>query len=215
MSGTSWICRGSNGGSDEPCTLTQPIVNGRCGIGSGTNFGDCSAGTSSGNTNPWTCAGSNGGVDVTCEFGVCNDTTTPHCDVGDFENITGTLEWRCEGNIDNTLVDNATCVIAVCGRTQGTCDEGTGNGINPWTCAGGAGHGTADDVNCYVGACGTADDPGARHWLHGRRLGTRRRYRHRGLVGLQGQLPRPGYHDGRYPMHPGAPHLRSDARDLR
>ena len=159
VSGTSWICRGSNGGSDEPCTLTQPIVDGRCGIGSGTNFGDCSAGTSSGNTNPWTCDGSNGGVNVTCEFGVCNDTTTPHCDVGDFENITGTLEWRCEGNIDNTLVDNATCVIAVCGRTQGTCDEGTGNGINPWTCAGGANHGTADDVNCYVGACGTADDP--------------------------------------------------------
>ena len=160
VSGTSWICEGSNGGSDEPCTLTQPIVDGRCGTGSMTTIGDCSAGISSdpsGNTNPWECRGINGGVDVTCEFGVCNDTTTPHCDVGDFENILGGTSWRCEGNIDNTLVDNATCVIAVCGRTQGTCDEGTDNGINPWTCAGGADHGTADDVNCYVGACGTAD----------------------------------------------------------
>ena len=159
VSGTSWICQGINGGNDEPCTLTQPIVNGRCGTGSGTNIGDCSAGTSSGTTNPWTCDGINGGVDVTCEFGVCNDTTTPPCDVGDFENITGTLEWRCEGNINNTLVDNATCVIAVCGRTQGTCDEGTASGnTNPWTCAGGADHGTADDVDCDVGACGTADN---------------------------------------------------------
>ena len=159
VSGTSWICQGSNGGNNANCTLTQPIVNGRCGTGSGTNFGDCSAGTSSGNTNPWTCDGINGGVDVTCEFGVCNDTTTPPCDVGDFVNITGTPEWRCEGNIDNTLVDNATCVIAVCGDTQGTCDEGTSSGTtNPWTCEGGANYGTADDVNCYVGACGTADN---------------------------------------------------------
>ena len=160
VSGTSWICEGSNGGSDANCTLTQPIVDGRCGTGSGTNIGDCSAGTSSGTTNPWTCDGINGGVDVTCEFGVCNDTTTPHCDVGNFVNITGTPEWRCEGNINSTLVDNATCVIAVCGRTQGTCDQGTSSGnTNPWTCEGGAGHGTADDVNCDVGACGTADDP--------------------------------------------------------
>ena len=159
VSGTSWICQGSNGGNDEPCTLTQPIVNGRCGTGSGTNIGDCSAGTSSGTTNPWTCDGSGGGVDVTCQFGVCNDTTTPPCDVGSFVNITGTPEWRCEGNIDSTLVDNATCVIAVCGDTQGTCDQGTSSSnTNPWTCEGGANHGTVDDVNCYVGACGSADN---------------------------------------------------------
>ena len=160
VSGTTWNCLGINSGNNASCTLINPSVNGVCGQ---PNIGDCSVGVSSdpsGNTNPWDCAGSNGGTDATCYHGECgaaNNTCVPG--IGNPNNIIGSAEWLCEGNIAGNA-DDTRCVIAVCGDTQGTCDEGTRSAnTNPWDCTGGAGSSALDDdLNCHVAVCGTADD---------------------------------------------------------
>ena len=156
VSGPTWNCIAQGTGNDVMGCVE--IVNGRCGR---PNIGDCADGVSSdpsSNTNPWVCAGSNGGADATCYHGECgaaNNTCVPG--IGTPNNIVGSAEWLCEGNIAGNA-DDARCVIAVCGDTQGTCDEGTASvNNNQWTCEGGASHSTADDVDCFVGACGTAD----------------------------------------------------------
>ena len=158
VSGPTWNCIAQGTGNDVMGCVE--IVNGRCGR---PNIGDCADGVSSdpsGNTNPWVCAGSNGGTDATCYHGECgaaNNTCVPG--IGTPNNIVGSAEWLCEGNIAGNA-DDTRCVIAVCGDTQGTCDEGTRSGnTNPWDCTGGAGSSTLDDdLNCHVSVCGTADD---------------------------------------------------------
>ena len=157
MTSTTWNCLGINSGNNASYTLINPSVNGVCGQ---PNIGDCSVGTSSGTTNPWTCQGSNGGANATCYHGECgaaNNTCVPG--KGTPNNIVGSAEWLCEGNIVGNA-DDTRCVIAVCGDTQGTCDEGTPSGnTNPWDCTGGAGSSALDDdLNCHVAVCGTADD---------------------------------------------------------
>ena len=154
VSGTTWNCLGINSGNNASCTLINPSVNGVC----GTSIGTCrSPAAAIGTTSPWTCPGSNGGTDATCVFGEC-DGANNTCVQGTPNNIVGSAEWLCEGNIPGSTADNARCVIAVCGDTQGTCDEGTASvNNNQWACEGGASHSTADDVDCFVGACGTAD----------------------------------------------------------
>ena len=151
--GPTWNCLGVNGGSDAlGCTA---VVHGTCGRGSSTVPGDCNSGTPSGTTNPWTCQGSGGGVDVECRIGACG-TDANTCAVGGYENILGGTSWRCEGNIDLTIVDEPVCIVAECGDTQGACAEGNPSGnTNPWTCAGPNG---GVDATCEVGLCGTADD---------------------------------------------------------
>ena len=150
--GITWNCLGINGGNDV--MGCRAIENGVC----GTSIGTClSTAAAIGTTSPWTCPGSNGGTDATCVFGEC-DGANNTCVQGTPNNIVGSLEWLCEGNIAGSTADNARCVIAVCGDTQGTCDEGTASvNNNQWTCQGGAAGSTADDVACYVGACGTVD----------------------------------------------------------
>ena len=152
VSSTTWNCLGIAGGADAlGCTA---IENGVC----DTSIGTClSTASAIGTTNPWTCPGSNGGADATCVFGEC-DGANNTCVQGTPNNIIGSEEWLCEGNIAGNS-DDARCVIAVCGDTQGTCDEGAASvNNNQWTCQGGAAGSTADDVDCYVGACGTADN---------------------------------------------------------
>ena len=156
VSGPTWNCIAQGTGNDVMGCVE--IVNGRCGR---PNIGDCADGVSSdpsGNTNPWDCAGENGGTNATCVFGEC-DGANNTCVQGTPNNIVGSAEWLCEGNIAGNA-DDTRCVIAVCGDTQGTCDEGTRSAnTNPWDCTGGAGSSALDDdLNCHVAVCGTADD---------------------------------------------------------
>ena len=150
------------------CTLINPSVNGVCGQ---PNIGDCSVGLSSGTTNPWTCQGSNGGANATCYHGECGAANNT-CVQGTPNNIVGSAEWLCEGNIVGNA-DDTRCVIAVCGDTQGTCDQGTPSGnTNSWDCSG-----ANTSINCNIGVChfntlghaggcdeGVSSDPSGNPW---------------------------------------------------
>ena len=81
---------------------------------------------------------------ITVSAAAANNTCVPG--KGTPNNIVGSEEWLCEGNIAGSTADDTRCVIAVCGDTQGTCDEGMRSAAihNPWDLyQGGAGSSAA------------------------------------------------------------------------
>lgn len=98
ISSSTWICRGTNGGSDDSCSY-DPVVNGSCGSSTDT----CYTGTFKSNFgSSWICLGENGGSTANCSNptpilnGACGSELYT-CDEGSVILKNGN-DWACSGS---------------------------------------------------------------------------------------------------------------------